>query len=82
MNNLIFRFSVLELSNIEQEKDPEAALFDSGRDPDGVADESKDRNDTPVEPQPIIKHEGSISLLIDSTSDVELSSVALSPNQV
>jgi len=71
-----------ELSNIENEKDPEAALFDSGRDPDGVADEYKERNDTPLEPQPIVKHEGSIALLIDSTSDVELSSVALSPNQV
>ena len=82
MSKSAFCFSVLELSNIENEKDPEAALFDSGRDPDGVADEYKERNDTPLEPQPIVKHEGSIALLIDSTSDVELSSVALSPNQV
>ena len=72
----------LELTHLEKEKDPEVAIFDSGRDPDGVAEGDRTGDNPPLETQTSVKHDGPISPLIDSTKDLELNSVALSPDQV
>ena len=57
-------------------------VFDSGHDPDGVSQENKAEESPPLLRQPSVKHDGPIAPLIDSTSDLDLNSVALSPDQV
>ncbi len=83
-----FHFQILffsEISTAEFEKlksDSEEEELDWGNDPDNVggSDGAAPPDLAPdIEP---VKHEGSIKSLIDSTSDLELNSVSLTPTQV
>ena len=66
-----------EMEKIKELSDSEG--LDKGNDPDGI-EKTGENDDAPAEPN--TKHEGPVTPLIESTADVELSSVALSPDQV
>ena len=72
---------IVELSRAENE-DQERESLDAGNDPDGVAEGIPADNGAAFDRQPSLKHDGPVAPLIDSTSDLELNSVALTPDQV
>lgn len=75
-------FYVIELTDQVEQEDTETAGLDTGHDPDKVADGEKADDRPPFETKPSLKHDGSVAPLIESTSDLELNSVALTSTQV